>query len=595
MADTQTQYDVVVNLRLKKIEQAQAGVQKVAKEMERLQSKVALNTQGLSNMVGRIVAIGAVYMGVRAISNTFLGAAKSALAFNADLETTRIGLASVIGAVQGISFQDAMAPAQKIFEDLRDDAIKSTATTKELFDIFQAIVGPISAAGYGLQDVRELTNSTVAAASALNVDFAQAQRDIGMMVRGTAGMDVKLFSMLRSTGAIAEDAEKWNKSLSGQQRVEKLKAALAKFAPAAEAYGKSWKGVTSSFKDITDQLMGAGAGPIFEAIKKYLDGINQKLLQNREYLTQTFQRWGETLAKTLGAVFAKLESGMRFATENWDKINKTFHASVGIMQKAAIAIGAAKAMSAVGGVLDLGALGAGGMGGAAAALLPLAGILALVAGAVSVAIDHWKELTSVFGNVSYLVSQLIGPVIQLGQNLWGILGPSLRVLATLAGSMVWATLNATIQGLILLIQGLNFWLAGLRVMFDGMITVINRVTDAIISFVERVSSVVAQVFGKSTSSGTRGLKNISGYDQRIMSMDTGILNQSLGPAGNGQSLDMKGKPMTKTVNDFRGSRITVKQDFRQADPDRIAIQMIEDINRQAEARTQSGFVSAFAR
>jgi hypothetical protein len=148
-----------------------------------------------------------------------------------------------------------------------------------------------------------------------------------------------------------------------------------------------------------------------------------------------------------------------------------------------------------------------------------------------------------------------------------------------------------VQGLILLIQGLNYWLTNLRVMFDGMITVINRVTDAIISFVERVSSVVAQVFGKSTSSGTRGIKPM--YNPAIMSMNDRI--QSMGPAGNGQSLDMKGKPMTKTVNDFRGSRITVKQDFRQADPDRIAIQMIEDINRQAEARTQSGFVSAFAR
>lgn len=591
MADAQTQYDVIVNLRLNRIEQAQAGVQKVAKEMTQLQSKVALNTQSMSNLMGRMVAFGAAYMGIRAVAGAFVGATKSAISFNSDLESTRIGLASVIGAVNKISFQEAMKPAQKIFEDLRDDAIKSTATTKELFDIFQAIVGPISAAGFGLQDVRELTNSTVAAASALGVDFAQAQRDIGMMVRGTAGMDVKLFSMLRSTGAIAEDAEKWNKSLSAQQRVEKLRTALSKFAPAAEAYGKSWKGVTSSFQDITQQLMGVAAGPLFEAIKKYLDGINQKLLQNREYLTQLFQRWGDVLGKTLSNVFGKLDAAFRYATENWDKINQTFQTTVKLMQKAAIGLAAAKAAGALGGMIDMGALTAGGAGGMAAAIAPLIPVFALLGGAVALAIDHWKEFTAIFSNVSYMVALLLNPVVQLAQNLWGLMGPAVKMLAALAGSVVWLTLNAAIQGLILVLQGLNYWVTGLRVMFDDMIAVINRVTDAIVRFVEKTSGLIAQVFGKSTTSGTRGLKPM--YDPKIMSMNNQIM--SMGAAGNSQSLDMKGKPTSKTVNDFRGSRITVKQDFRQADPDRIAIQMIEDINRQADARTQSGFVSAFAR
>jgi hypothetical protein len=50
-----------------------------------------------------------------------------------------------------------------------------------------------------------------------------------------------------------------------------------------------------------------------------------------------------------------------------------------------------------------------------------------------------------------------------------------------------------------------------------------------------------------------------------------------------------------TVNDFRGSRITVNQEFRQNDPDRVLMYMIEDINRQAEARITSNFVPALTR
>jgi hypothetical protein len=51
----------------------------------------------------------------------------------------------------------------------------------------------------------------------------------------------------------------------------------------------------------------------------------------------------------------------------------------------------------------------------------------------------------------------------------------------------------------------------------------------------------------------------------------------------------------QTVNDFRGSRIEVRQEFRDADPDRVAISMIEDINRAAEMRIGSGFASATTR
>jgi hypothetical protein len=56
-----------------------------------------------------------------------------------------------------------------------------------------------------------------------------------------------------------------------------------------------------------------------------------------------------------------------------------------------------------------------------------------------------------------------------------------------------------------------------------------------------------------------------------------------------------GQRRPTVTNDFRGSRITVTQEFAQADPDRIALQMIGDINRQAEARIQSGFAPALTR
>jgi phage-related protein len=50
-----------------------------------------------------------------------------------------------------------------------------------------------------------------------------------------------------------------------------------------------------------------------------------------------------------------------------------------------------------------------------------------------------------------------------------------------------------------------------------------------------------------------------------------------------------------THNDFRGSKITVKQEFREADPDRVWVQFRKGLEQEATARTRSGFADPLAR
>jgi hypothetical protein len=49
------------------------------------------------------------------------------------------------------------------------------------------------------------------------------------------------------------------------------------------------------------------------------------------------------------------------------------------------------------------------------------------------------------------------------------------------------------------------------------------------------------------------------------------------------------------TNDFRGSKIEIKQEFRNADPDNVWIQVKGGLEQEAIARTQSGFASALGR
>ena len=234
MAEESTTYQVKADLVLEV-----ARAKRNATQMQQKIQDLGRRIKGTSSLAGgltrNLIAVGGAYLGISVLSRAFMGATRSAMTYTSELEKTQIALTSILAAVQGTEWSQAQKTAGRVFEQVRTDSIKSVATARELFTIYQGIVGPIIAAGHGLEKVRTITRDTVNAAGVLGVDLAQAQRDISMMARGTAGMDVKLFSMLRSTGAIAETTEEWNKSLTGAERIDKLRMRWPSSHPPASA------------------------------------------------------------------------------------------------------------------------------------------------------------------------------------------------------------------------------------------------------------------------------------------------------------------------------------------------------------------------
>ncbi len=65
------------------------------------------------------------------------------------------------------------------------------------------------------------------------------------------------------------------------------------------------------------------------------------------------------------------------------------------------------------------------------------------------------------------------------------------------------------------------------------------------------------------------------------------------PAAKGAEPTTGPKARPSVVNDFKGSKFTIKQTFRDQDPDRVAIELIRGLEKAAETRTQSAFVPSF--
>ncbi len=644
-----TNYKVEADFTLRGVTRADKQVAALTDRLGALGAKIRGADGGASSLVGRVVGLGAAYAGLRAATGVFSSLARGAVSFRAEVDGARIGLASVVAAVDGISFEKAQGQADMVFRQLQGDAIKSVATTKDLFAVYQQITGPIRAAGFGMEKVREITNSTVAAATALGVDLPQATRDIGMMTSGVAGQDVKLFRMLRATGAIQESTEEWNKNLTQAQRIEKLTEALGRFAPAAEAYSKTWGGLTSSLRDIAELSIGALGGPTLAKLQKYMEKWIDRFVKNRDQAMAKIAEVGKRVAGAFDRVFAAADRALEYVVANFDKIVLRIegvasafrelvpkliaaakaYAAVSVartvvgggMQVAGAAPGllsevakmaaatqagvAAKAAMAAN-QAQFGSIGLGGgafgaisgiqaalphvaalLGTIAAVLVPLAGILVIVN-------DHWRQLVSLFD------SFMSGPGAGIGQtfaelfsNLYEYIKPLLKFAGFFVGLGLVTVVGTLIGGLTLLASAANKVLEWLKPITEWFTHLADVLVREVLGAVQSILNIFngTELRTGERRAATRGLGG-PGAAARAFNMEA--------DAGSKQFDFMEangGRPVAKMqVNqDFRGSKISVKQDFRDADPDNVAYQMMADIGKQASARAQSGFVPALSR
>lgn len=646
------QYQITANLRL-----SDTGF---SRSMGRLSARVrsfADRLRGTQTIVGglmrSLLSLGAGYIGFQALSRGLRFMVGGMLDFQRSVEQTRIGLQSIISTIDGISFEEARASADAVWTALAEDALRSTATTQEMFDIFQGIVGPIRAAGNSLQTVRDITNSTVAASSALGVDFAQAQRDIGLMVRGTAGMDTRLFALLRSMNLINQTTEEWNRNLTTQERITELQRALGNFDEAATEYGQSFAGVTSTFRDIVQQLSASLAGPVFERVTAFLNRINNLILANRDAIEGLLTQAGNAAAAAFTQVSDRAFNAFNFLLTHWDEISarmqefgdqlRAHGPQLGQLAAALTALSAARGFIAplismfstlIAGLEALGLVGAAGAGaevaagagGAAAGgaaglssiLGPLAIVVALVAGAVVSLTSYWDQWLQIIEPMLPIIEQLWAEFQVVAALLWEVLRPILKVIGTVFIVML-------ISGLIMLIIVLRVLIRIVRNILTFFATIANFIEEWIVDpFIEgilEIGAALSRMWADILSTAERRPTGVQAAQQaaareRLAGVQRGLTRDpaierlvnrigqgEMGPTGRQFAPQATPRDLLaetpearpQTVNNFSRGSVTVRQEFREADPDRVMVRMINDIDAQAERRVQSGFAPAFSR
>jgi hypothetical protein len=625
------------------------GMQGAAASMNKLEhaSKAAGSATRRTAMIGRdaagslsaalrsALAFAGAYIGVRALTSAMSNLVTSSFKYGESMEKNTIALASVLAmqdsfAKRANPMGDAMQTASGIAQQLQKDALKSVGTTEDLFKIYSQITGPLYSAGASLAKIRTLTNDTVSAAASLGVDFGQAARDVNLMATGVAGQDTMLFRMLRATGAIKQNTEDWNKMMqqTPEKGVKLLGEALAKFRGSADVYAKSLPGLMSSFSDFIQRFRAAFMSGPLGAFKNMLGRMVTIFDQYEQTISGVLAALGNKLAGVLTPAMAALERFTVYLITHWDDIAAriesaslraaqfaqkvgntaqtyapTLKVAGAAMVASRVAPGAASAVaapvaSAVGGA----ATSVAGVfqwitaiAGLGAALAVAAVVIAVVVAIVGLMVDAWSSLVPVFGVVWSFLQQLLGSIWGVLAAAFSVVFPLIKILAAIAGILGFVVGIILFAMVRMVAEVVMFALKGWQLIFEYLGQGVQWIYEQFLSLfkglAELFGSINADLLPKKTEQGKGWLGGFMDEVYGSMAMFEAKQQQDDGMF----SAAEKGAPGARktTINDFRGSKIEVKQDFRQADPDRVWLQMVEAVHGAAERRVSSALVPDF--
>lgn len=657
-------YVIDAQLRLNAT-RANSQLQSFGSRLSSLGAAISGSNSGLLGMVAGFSAIAAGVTVVNTLVGGFERLTSGAVQYRTTMEGLELQTSAVMSAVDHIDFDAARERAHGLFEQYRIDAIASVATTEQLVMISNAIMGPLRGAGQGMEVVRDMTNMTVTAATALGVDLAQASRDMQLMINGSAGMHVRLYQMLHATGAIAEDAHAFNQ-LTSTERIARLQSALGRFQGAATAYGQSFAGATSTFQDIVDNLVGTFYGPAFNRLRQFLLDVNDRLITNREAIERVLTRLGTWFGNAVGSVFDQMLSGMDYIGAHWDEIVTKIRSVVADVRemipllmdaaKAWVAISVARSVigggaSAAGGIVSMVSGLVGGTGGGAAAagaatsmagagavvategaaityveaaaaasaaiaadaaavvaaetafagalatvaapLLLVAGAVLVVAGVLDAMAEHAAYFQYIATAAGAMLNKIGGDLMDIAGDVWSVVQPFLELLGfNVAGGTGFVEMLAAIHNVLaglrqftVMLRDLGEWL-GLHVghSVDAAAAANQKYVEALTGVVPPAAAAARAVDQMSDSMealATARAEEIANASRAIG--DTGMT----GTFGRFVAPSMQFAHAPPAHLDMRGSRITIQQEFREADPDRMLVRLRDDLQAQAERRIQS--------
>jgi MFS family permease len=656
---------------------ANAGLSQANRNLNQVGRNATSASSALNRMVGRVVAVGAAYVGVRTLAAGLGAVGRAALETNVALERMELRMGGVIFGMNEvnrtpISFDQARQQARGLVQELERVAVTSPATGSELASISAGLISFQRQAGMADDAIAGFAAQAASVGLIADIPLEQVASDLSRMAQGAAGAEQPFFKFLQAQGLITQSTQEFNRQ-NPAEIMEQLAGIMDRIGgPASEALATSWGGLTSTIRGLGEVFLRTFGGAAFDAVKNALKTSADLLVNNQDAIKALMERFGDRVGRAIVPLLEGVVNALTWALDNLDlieaKMNAAFDTLAGaasvlsglmpvIAKTAAMFLAFQAATSAAGTLQGVAAAGmarrragsaagtaatvaggaagfgpmlaglgtaiSGGLSGIFAAisatLAPLMVPLAILAGLVIAVVAAFRLFGDTLGP---MVTRTMEPfervldgLFSIFEGIYAVLEPILGLLGSVFLGLLLPLLQAFGLVLQIILAPFQLFFGLLRELatnvlkpfiqqlggdllptFDELSTIVSEASRELSAWVDNMIAAFARfsrwIGSQIGASGPSGGQIIDAAESRNAELQERLRALTGGGAGGTPGGRRPGGGRGTTVNI---NNLNIKQEFRQADPDAVWVQIRDAVERESVQQIRSGFVSPLSR
>lgn len=313
--------------------QASSTLDAIAKKADSASASTDRLSSSIASAAKQVLALVGAYKALEGMK----GFVQRGIEFNSTIEQSRIGMASLIATMaklqdeQGRTLEGAekYAAAQSVAADMMKEiqrlGLETTATTQELVQGVQNVMGAAMNAGLKLEQIPKFAVTAAQAMQAMGIPLVQMRTEIEALLTGNINKAQDLLAPRLEIDKAT--IESWR-----QQGIlyDKLMEKMAAFEQAGKDVAQTWRGLTSNFSEAMDMLAGQSAQGISGNLKEVVSEF-QKLLLTTEGGSPRISEDFEQIAKVITRLEDALGGNILSAAQGFASAVRGINDSIGEM------------------------------------------------------------------------------------------------------------------------------------------------------------------------------------------------------------------------------------------------------------------------
>lgn len=313
--------------------QASSTLDAIAKKADSASDSTNQLGSSIASAAKQVLALVGAYKALEGMK----GFVQRGIEFNSTIEQSRIGMASLIATMaklqdeQGRTLEGAekYAAAQSVAADMMKEiqrlGLETTATTQELVEGVQNVMGSALNAGLKLEQIPKFAVTAAQAMQTMGIPLEQMRTELDALLTGNITKSQDLLAPRLEIDK--ETIESWK-----QQGIlyDKLMEKMAAFEQAGKDVAQTWRGLTSNFSEAMDVLAGQSAQGISENLKAAVSELQGLILTTGDGAPRISEDF-EQIAKVITRLEDALGGSILSAAQGFASAVRGINDSIGEM------------------------------------------------------------------------------------------------------------------------------------------------------------------------------------------------------------------------------------------------------------------------